>query len=52
MRQHPCMLPRELRWEEVAPPQNWLETADWPEPITDIQCKVHQKQYVKHCRNV
>ena len=21
MRQHPCLLPRELRWEEVAPPQ-------------------------------
>ena len=36
MRQHPCMFPRELRWEEVAPPQNWLDKADWPEPIANV----------------
>ena len=35
----PLYAPRELRWEEVAPPQNWLDKADWPEPIADVQCK-------------
>ena len=32
MRQHHCMLPKELTWEVVAPPQNRMDTAGWPEP--------------------
>ena len=39
VRQHHCMLPRELRWEEVAPLKNWIDTAGWPEPVADAQCK-------------
>ena len=38
VRQHPCMLCSELRWEEVAPPQKLLDTTGWPEPIADVQC--------------
>ena len=26
-----------------SPLKNWLDTAGWPEPITDIQCKGHPK---------
>ena len=26
-----------------SPLKNWLDTAGWPEPITDIQCKAHPK---------
>ena len=37
------MLPRELRWEEVAPPQNWLETAAWPERnYGDVMAKANK----------
>ena len=34
------MLPRELRWEEVTPPQNWIDTACCPEPDKIVNCNI------------
>ena len=40
-----CMLPRELIWEGVAPPQQGMtQYAKWPK---QKNCKVHEK--VSHC---
>ena len=46
------MLPRELRWEEVAPPQNSLHTAGQPEPTADVQCTIYIIIVVKHHQNM
>ena len=56
MKQHPCMLPRELRWEELAPPKKMvrycrLARTNSQCTMYNIQCKVHFI-VVKHHQNM
>ena len=46
------MLPRELRWEEVAPLKIWLDTAGQPEPIADVQYTIYIIIVVKCHQNM